>query len=148
MRPVSRSKRKSARFLSQSTVNLAGMDASVQNVDAVADADLVIEGATELGIKLITTILERAPFDIVKALVDAGAPLWFQDDEGVSALHAAAYVEDEELVKHLLEQGAVWNAGECSLCCAQFEVAQCLQLSVSPMQLTICTTVPETLLCL
>ena len=89
------------------------MNASAETTDAV-DANMIIEEATELGTKLITAILDRSPFATVKAIVGEGAPLWFQDDEGVSALHAAAYVENEELIRYLLEQGAVWNAGTCS----------------------------------
>ena len=79
------------------------------------DNDIVIEEATEMGTKLIESILSRQPSAVVKAQIDAGAPLWFQDDEGTSALHAAAYVENEELVRYLIEQGAVWNAGTFSL---------------------------------
>ena len=74
------------------------------------DEDDVQEAIT-LGSDLISTILNRASFDEVKTKVDAGAPLWFQDDEWTSALHAAAYIEDPRLVKYLLDQGAVWNAG-------------------------------------
>ena len=70
-----------------------------------------VQEAIVLGQDLITTILSRAPFETVKPKVDAGAPLWFQDDEGTSALHAAAYVGSPQIVQYLLEQGAVWNAG-------------------------------------
>lgn len=85
------------------------MDPSVEVSDF--DTDAAVEEATTLGTRLIETILKRAPFDVVKEQVDAGAPLWFQDDEGTSALHAAAYVENEDLVRYLIKQGAVWNAG-------------------------------------
>ncbi|KAI8968636.1 S-adenosyl-L-methionine-dependent methyltransferase [Trametes punicea] len=44
------------------------------------------------------------------SMVEAGAPLWYQDDEGTSPLHAAAYVESDELVRFLIEEGAIWNA--------------------------------------
>ena len=76
------------------------------------DNDADIEEATTLGTHLIETILSRASFAEVKPQIDAGAPLWFQDDDGTSALHAAAYVENEELVRYLIAQGAIWNAGE------------------------------------
>lgn len=79
--------------------------------DPAVDGDAIIEEATTLGSNLITSILNKEPIDAIKAQVEAGAPLWFQDDEGTSALHAAAYVENAELVKYLIEQGAVWNAG-------------------------------------
>ncbi|EKM54393.1 uncharacterized protein PHACADRAFT_123415 [Phanerochaete carnosa HHB-10118-sp] len=84
------------------------MDPETEVVDL--DTDATIEEATAFGTHLIETILNRAPFNIVKAQIDAGAPLWFQDDEGTSPLHAAAYVENEELVRYLIGQGAVWNA--------------------------------------
>ncbi|KIP04871.1 hypothetical protein PHLGIDRAFT_75195 [Phlebiopsis gigantea 11061_1 CR5-6] len=71
---------------------------------------MIIDEATQMGTLLIDDILRRQPFETLKAQIDAGAPLWFQDDEGTSALHAAAYVENEELVRYLIEQGAVWNA--------------------------------------
>lgn len=80
-------------------------------MDNEQDNEIIIEEATEMGTKLIEAILSRQPLETLKAQVDAGAPLWFQDDEGTSALHAAAYVENEELVRYLIEQGAVWNAG-------------------------------------
>ena len=111
--PFHRGRSENPRIFSH-TVNLTKMDMSTENENTIADTDMIIEEATETGIELITTILDRAPFESIKALVDAGAPLWFQDDEGVSALHAAAYVENEELIRYLLEQGAVWNAGTCS----------------------------------
>ncbi|KAI0663606.1 S-adenosyl-L-methionine-dependent methyltransferase [Cubamyces menziesii] len=62
------------------------------------------------GQELVDSILRRRPLAEIKALIDAGAPVWFQDDEGLSPLHAAAYVENEELVRLLIDEGAVWNA--------------------------------------
>ncbi|KAF8135479.1 hypothetical protein EV363DRAFT_1320810 [Boletus edulis] len=69
-----------------------------------------INAITELGTTLIQAILEKEPLDNIRDLIDAGAPLWFQDNEGTSPLHAAAYVGDDQLVKLLLDEGAVWNA--------------------------------------
>ncbi|KIJ61304.1 hypothetical protein HYDPIDRAFT_169751 [Hydnomerulius pinastri MD-312] len=69
---------------------------------------------TELGTTLIQAILEMEPLENIQDLIDADAPLWFQDNEGTSPLHAAAYVQDPELVKLLIEEGAVWNAGKSS----------------------------------
>ena len=80
----------------------------------ILDVEMVVEEATEMGIQLIKAILSRKPYEIVKSLIDAGAPLWFQDDEGTSALHAAAYTENARLTRYLIEQGAVWNAGMTS----------------------------------
>lgn len=71
-----------------------------------------INTLTELGTTLIQAILEREPLVNIQDLIDAGAPLWFQDNEGISPLHAAAYVANEKLVKIFLADGAVWNAGE------------------------------------
>ncbi|KAF8918994.1 hypothetical protein CPB85DRAFT_1373636 [Mucidula mucida] len=37
--------------------------------------------------------------------------IWYQNEsEGLSPLHAAAYTQNAELVKHLIAEGAVWNA--------------------------------------
>jgi hypothetical protein len=66
-----------------------------------------------LGRALIDAILSHAsPEDVRKLLDEDDAPLWYQDEDGWSALHAAASVEDAELVKGLLQRGAPWNSGE------------------------------------
>jgi ankyrin repeat protein len=72
-----------------------------------------------LGQALINAILGRAPSEDVQKLLDEDeAPVWYQDEDGWSALHAAASIEDAELVKCLLQRGAPWNSGERShLCC-------------------------------
>lgn len=70
-----------------------------------------IETLSVLGGYLIFSILNRRPLHKILTLIDAGAPLWYQDDEGTSALHAAACIEDEKLVRILIEKGAIWNAG-------------------------------------
>jgi protein arginine N-methyltransferase 2 len=66
----------------------------------------------ELGQTLIDAILEYVPVEDVQKLLDEDAPLWYQDECGWSALHAAASVENAELVKNLLQRGALWNAGK------------------------------------
>ena len=81
-----------------------------------------IDALTALGQALIDAILERRPRALVEKMVQDGAPLWFQDDEGTSALHAAAYAEDEALIRYLIEQGSVWNAGESGLNWAEASV--------------------------
>lgn len=67
---------------------------------------------TELGQTLIDAVLEYVPIEDVQKLMDEEAPLWYQDECGWSALHAAASVENAELVKCLLQRGALWNAGK------------------------------------
>ncbi|OCB88416.1 hypothetical protein A7U60_g4458 [Sanghuangporus baumii] len=69
-----------------------------------------VDAAIQTGQTLIEKIFEARPFEEVKALIDQDAPLWYQDNEGNSALHAAAYIEDKELVDYLIGKGAVWNA--------------------------------------
>ncbi len=64
-----------------------------------------------LGRLLIDAVLARKPIPDIRTIIDDGAPLWFQDEDGWSALHAAANNEDEDLVKLLLAEGAIWNAG-------------------------------------
>ncbi|KAI0288539.1 S-adenosyl-L-methionine-dependent methyltransferase [Russula brevipes] len=85
-----------------------GDDLLDESCDIEAD-----EGEIEaLGRALINAILEYAPMEDVQRLLDEGAPLWFQDEDGWSALHAAASVEDAELVKTLLQRGALWNSAD------------------------------------
>lgn len=81
------------------------------------------ELATQLGEQLVAEILQNASVDAVKSLVEAGAPVWYQSGaEGTSPLHAAAYVRSLELVKYLIDKGAVWNAGVFSGMCLLTEV--------------------------
>lgn len=88
------------------------MDSSsdFEMVDSIDESQA--DALVSAGEALIDAILERRPFSETKELVAAGAPLWYQNDEGVSALHAAAYVENADLVKLLIEEGAIWNAGK------------------------------------
>ena len=87
----------------------------MEDIDIDLTNPLVEEAMAQLmeqGSDLVASILARAPFQTIADKIKEGAPVWFQDDEGVSTLHAAAYTENTELVKYLLEEGAVWNAGE------------------------------------
>jgi hypothetical protein len=78
------------------------------------DLENEIDNLTHLGLRLINAILSKDSMGNIRSLIGAGAPLWYQDDwEGTSALHAAAYTENEELVKLLIEKGAIWNASKC-----------------------------------
>ena len=84
---------------------------SILDLTNAMATDEDIEALSTLGGYLIFSILNRRPLSKILTLVDAGAPLWYQDDEGTSPLHAAAYVEDDELVRILIGKGAIWNAG-------------------------------------
>ncbi|BEJ13436.1 hypothetical protein CspHIS471_0306100 [Cutaneotrichosporon sp. HIS471] len=54
---------------------------------------------------------QSSPIADVKALLDRGAPAWYQDDVlGWSALHYAAERREPALLRTLLRGGAVWNA--------------------------------------
>lgn len=75
-----------------------------------------IDALTALGQALLEALLEHRPRALIEKMVQDGAPLWYQDDEGTSALHAAAYAEDADLIRYLIEQGAVWNAGKSTSC--------------------------------
>lgn len=80
-------------------------------VDDDAASDGTVEALTILGEHLINTILENGSQETIKEIIDQGAPLWYQNDnEGISPLHAAAYMQNQGLVKTFLEEGAVWNA--------------------------------------
>ena len=81
-----------------------------------SDIDAVV---TRLGEELIAGILENESVETISGLLDSGSPVWYQNEnEGISPLHAAAFVQNVELVKFLIEKGAVWNAGwlYCHLC--------------------------------
>lgn len=73
-----------------------------------------VDALAEIGQDLIDRIFGGASAGEVDALVEKGAPLWYQAEDGTSALHAAAYREDAALVRLLIEKGAVWNAGRLS----------------------------------
>jgi protein arginine N-methyltransferase 2 len=74
-----------------------------------SDIDAVVTG---LGEELIARILEYDSVEKISGLLDSGSPVWYQNEnEGISPLHAAAFVQNTELVKLLIEKGALWNAG-------------------------------------
>lgn len=85
-------------------------------MDDFSDIDAVVTG---LGEELISRIFENESVEKISGLLDSGSPVWYQNEnEGISPLHAAAFVQNAELVKLLIEKGAVWNAGWlCYLCC-------------------------------
>jgi type IV protein arginine methyltransferase len=71
-----------------------------------------LDEITVLGEHLINSVMQKEPLDAIKSIIENGAPIWYQnEDEGLSALHAAAYIQDEMLTKYFIEAGAVWNAG-------------------------------------
>ena len=86
------------------------MSDTIEDDENMVDDDGV-DHLIQLGQDLVSSILDGSPFEVLKLKVDAGAPLWFQDDDGFSALHAAAFQENEELLRYLISEGAVWNAG-------------------------------------
>jgi type IV protein arginine methyltransferase len=74
-----------------------------------SDIDAVV---TRLGEELIARILDNESVEKISGLLDSGSPVWYQNEnEGISPLHAAAFTQNVELVKFLIEKGAVWNAG-------------------------------------
>ena len=97
-----------------------------------------IDALTLLGEQLVAAVFNRNSLDHIASLISKGAPVWYQNEaEGLSPLHAAAYVQDAALVKYLIEQGAVWNAGTCL-----FSTSVC---SLIAFKLTKWATRPETL---
>ncbi|KAJ7462362.1 arginine methyl transferase [Mycena galericulata] len=79
---------------------------------SLADED-DLDALTVLGAHLIESILAEEPIDSIQQIIASGAPLWYQNEsEGISCLHAAAYTQNRELVKLLIENGALWNAAD------------------------------------
>ena len=75
------------------------------------DEEMDVDAVVVKGLELVDMILRRKPLSEIKEVIAAGAPVWYQDDEGTSPLHAAAYNEDITLVNFLIQAGAIWNAG-------------------------------------
>lgn len=80
-------------------------------VSEFMDTDINL-AATHLGEDLIEKILNHEPTEVISAVLESGAPVWYQNtSEGISPLHAATFTQNVDLVNLLLENGAVWNAG-------------------------------------
>lgn len=73
--------------------------------------DQDLQELSGLGEHLIDSILADESTDVILKIIESNAPVWYQNSEGMSALHAAAYRQRPEVAKALLEQGAIWNAG-------------------------------------
>lgn len=86
-----------------------------RNSDA-SDDDMDVDALVGQGQELVDAIFRRRPLSEIKAMIAVGAPVWYQDDEGTSPLHAAAYVEDQDLIRFLVAEGALWNAGMTACC--------------------------------
>ncbi|KAH8828043.1 hypothetical protein DL96DRAFT_1696572 [Flagelloscypha sp. PMI_526] len=74
------------------------------------DSDVEMHNLASLGTALIEAIFEGQQ---ESALIDliAASPLWYQEEvEGMSCLHAAAYMQNPGLIRLLIEKGATWNA--------------------------------------
>ncbi|ODN89667.1 arginine N-methyltransferase 2 [Cryptococcus wingfieldii CBS 7118] len=68
------------------------------------------EALVELGIRLIQAA-KNAPLSTISALLEQGAPAWYQDENlGWSPLHYAAERREPKALDVLLKGGAVWNA--------------------------------------
>ena len=79
--------------------------------DTSSDADSDEQELIALGTSLIQAVLERKSAEDIKSILAAGAPTWYQDEDGWCVLHAAAQVENAEIIPMLLEEGALWNCG-------------------------------------
>ena len=79
--------------------------------DTSSDADSDEQELIALGTSLIQAVLERKSAEDIKSILAAGAPTWYQDEDGWSVLHAAAQMENAEIIPMLLEEGALWNCG-------------------------------------
>ena len=83
----------------------------------LSDDDMDVDALVEQGYALVDAILRRRPLPEIKEMIKQGAPVWYQDDEGTAPLHAAAYVENDELARFLIDEGAIWNAGAFRFYC-------------------------------
>ncbi|KAK4049071.1 Arginine N-methyltransferase 2 [Microbotryomycetes sp. JL201] len=72
--------------------------------------DPAVEARVEYALRLIDACLAN-DFDQVRVLVsDVGADCWIQDQQGWTALHAAAYTGNVDMIEYLLRSGnAVWQ---------------------------------------
>jgi type IV protein arginine methyltransferase len=82
-----------------------------QEQSGSVDSNSALDALTVLGEHLIKSIMAGEPLEAISKIVEADAPLWYQDDEGMSPLHAAAYQRNSQLAEYLIQKGAVWNAG-------------------------------------
>ena len=75
--------------------------------------ETIVDLTIRQGSQLIQTIFSSSPSDLpeIQALINAGAPLWYQGEGGLSALHAACFSEHSEVVQLLIDCGAIWNSG-------------------------------------
>jgi ankyrin repeat protein len=108
-----------------------------------------IDALTVLGEQLIAAVFNRNSLDHIAELISTGAPVWYQNDaEGLSPLHAAVYVQDAALVKYLIEQGAVWNAGTClfSTSIHSLIALKLTKWATRPETLRYRTTIPKSIL--
>ncbi|KAM0787351.1 hypothetical protein ACM66B_003438 [Microbotryomycetes sp. NB124-2] len=73
-------------------------------------SDAAVEARVEYALRLIDACLHN-DMDTVKVLVnDVGADCWIQDQQGWTALHAAAYTGNVDMIEYLLRSGnAVWQ---------------------------------------
>lgn len=89
----------------------------VDSMDSIQvdEEDFLLEHILDAGDKLLT-VVESGDLEAVKAFVKSEQPpMFFQHPEsGWSSLHTAASIENAEIMAFLLEEGAVWNAGEPS----------------------------------
>lgn len=80
------------------------------STSAPAPADAFPAEAVEMALALLTAA-QSSPIDEIKALLDRGAPAWYQNDAlGWSCLHYAAERREPAILRLLLRNGAVWNA--------------------------------------
>ncbi|KAF5385873.1 hypothetical protein D9615_002229 [Tricholomella constricta] len=74
----------------------------------VADAE--IQALSSLGDHLIESIIADEPLEVIKGIIDSDAPVWYQNvAEGMSPLHAAAYMQNAELNTCTMEDGLFTN---------------------------------------
>lgn len=95
------------------------------SMSQLLEDDSANDAQTILGEHLINMILAGEPIETVRGIIETGAPLWYQNvSEGMSPLHAAAYAQNSEIVRYLIDEGAIWNAGKGAALSSRFYLSK------------------------
>ncbi len=97
---------------SSSSTSIKRSTRSTRSAPKRSPSPATLEAQLHLAGSKLFLAASKSPLEALKALLNSGnCPIWYQDPEtGWSALHFAAERGDPDLVRLLLQNGAVWNA--------------------------------------